>query len=158
MAAVAATRARLLPWLALLAWSLCGCGCGGSARRGLEHGERLLAEGRGAEACAVFDQVAARTRNAAADRVTALTRAALVADQLGDQRGAQARLEQAVQLDAPGVVEPALYYLAERLRSSDRARSLNLYYRAAAGAEKYRARGFPYREATDRILELSTKP
>jgi hypothetical protein len=55
----------------------------------------------------------------------------------------------------PGVIEPIQYELAERLRDRDRARAVSLYYRAAAGAEKHRAGGFPYRAAMDRLLQLS---
>jgi hypothetical protein len=54
-----------------------------------------------------------------------------------------------------GVIEPIEYELAEKLRERDRARAMSLYYRAAAGAEKNRSGGFPYRAAMDRILQLS---
>jgi hypothetical protein len=53
------------------------------------------------------------------------------------------------------LIEPVEFELAERLRDRDRARALSLYYRAAGGAEKHRAGGFPYRAAMDRILQLS---
>ena len=55
----------------------------------------------------------------------------------------------------PGLVEPALFELAERVRNEDRARALSLYYRAAGGAEKYRNGGWPYKAAMDRILQIS---
>ena len=55
----------------------------------------------------------------------------------------------------PGLVEPALFELAERVRNEDANRAMSLYYRAAGGAEKYRNRGWPYQAAMDRILQIS---
>src|SRR5258706_14295389 len=110
-----------LPWLVA---------CAAPARVRLDQAEKLLTAGRTAEACAIFDDVATRSRVGPADRATALIRAAYAADRLGDQRGALVRLEQAVLLDAPGAVEAAYYYLAERLTASDRARGLSLDYSA----------------------------
>src|SRR5207248_1827207 len=73
------------------------------------------------------------------ERVQALTAAARACDKLDDADGARDRLERAVAHEVPGVTEPAMFELAERLRERDRARALSLYYRAAAGAEKHRA-------------------
>ena len=50
-----------------------------------------------------------------------------------------------------------MFYLAEHVRGDDRARSLNLYYRAAAIAER-NGGGFPYKIAMDRIMQLSVSP
>ena len=68
-------------------------------------------------------------------------------------RAAAARA--AVAHDVPGLVEPAQFELAERLRNNDRGRALSLYYRAAGGADKYRNRAWPYKAAMDRILQIS---
>jgi len=101
-----------------------------------------------------FDEAAAKTRSPA-QRVEALTLAADTCEQGGDVAGARRRLEAAITPDIPGSSEPALYALARLLETSDRPRALNLYYRAASGAERHRARGFPYHEATTRLLVLS---
>ncbi len=114
----------------------------------LEHGDW-----RGAEHA--FDEISARPTASARERVRAWTGAGVAADKLGDGHGACARFSLAAAADLPGESEPAMYHLADCLRDDDRARALNLYYRAAAGAEKYRSSGFPYRAAMDRILQLS---
>jgi hypothetical protein len=121
----------------------------------LADAERRLERGELGLALAEFDRVAARAKAPPADRVRAWTGGALACQRWHDLPGARARLEQAARSDIPGASEPAMYYLADLIRFEDRARALNLYYRAAAGAEKHRARGFPYQAAMDRILQLS---
>jgi hypothetical protein len=106
-------------------------------------------------ALVAFDAIAARRDLSEAEQVQALVGAAHACDRLGNADGARRRLERAVAHEVPGVIEPVEFELAERLRDRDRARALNLYYRAAAGAEKHRAGGFPYRAAMERILQLS---
>jgi len=125
--------------------------------RGLADARARLARGEVKHALADLDRLGARRDVPPAERVEAWTEGARACERLGDEPGARARLEQAVQAEVPGASEPAMYYLADRVRFEDRARALNLYYRAAAGAEKHRARGFPYRAAMDRILELSAR-
>jgi hypothetical protein len=102
-----------------------------------------------------YDRIVRARETAAVDRVRAWTAGALVCERLRDLDGERRRLEAAVAADVAGQSEPAMYYLADLLRDEDRARALNLYYRAAAGAEKHRAGGFPYRASMDRILQLS---
>jgi hypothetical protein len=101
-----------------------------------------------------YDTAAARKDATVTERAQAWLGAARACERLEDEAGARARLERAVAADVPGVTEPALFYLAELVRPSDRARALNLYYRAAAGAEKHGG-GFPYKEAMDRIVQMS---
>jgi hypothetical protein len=142
-----------------LAVVLAHAGCAGRAKltpiAEIERADRVGRGGTWQAALAALDHVAARTDASTADRVRALTGAAHACDQLGDPDGARRRLEQAITPEIPGVTEPAMYELAEHLRESDRARALSFYYRAAAGAEKHRAGGFPYRAAMDRILQIS---
>jgi hypothetical protein len=102
----------------------------------------------------LYDQVVARKDARVADRVQALLDGADVCDRLHDGVAARARLERAIQLEAPGLTEKAMFYLAEHLRAEDRARALNLYYRAAAVAER-NGGGFPYKIAMERIMQLS---
>jgi len=102
-----------------------------------------------------YDAIAGARETSTEDRVRAWTAGALVCERLRDAEGARRRLESAVAADVAGQSEPAMYYLGDLLREPDRARALNLYYRAAAGAEKHRAGGFPYHAAMDRILQLS---
>jgi len=102
-----------------------------------------------------FDEAAAKAKREPALRIEALTLAAVAAEERGDLDGARRRLEAAIAPDLPGANEPALYRLARLLETADRPRALNLYYRAASGAERHRARGYPYHEATTRILVLS---
>jgi hypothetical protein len=131
--------------------------CAAPPRVALGRADRALAAGAWPEALAAYDALAARKDAVPAERALALTGAAQACDHLDDPAGARARLEQAVATEVPGVIEPALYYLAEHLRATDRARALNLYYRAAAGAEKHGG-SFPYRAAMERILQLSLAP
>jgi hypothetical protein len=130
------------------------CACAVAPRVALERADRFGPE-QARHALDAYDRVAARADATAGERARALTAGALACDRLGDAAGARQRLERAVEREVPGVTEPALYYLAERIVKEDRGRALNLYYRAAAGAERHRARGFPYREAMARIVELS---
>jgi hypothetical protein len=124
----------------------------------LARGDRQLHSGRAESARGTYDALAVRAELPPKDRVLALVGAALASDRLGDRDGARARLERAAAIDVPGVSEVALYYLAEHVRDTDHARALNLYYRAAAGAEKHRGGAFPYQAAMDRILQLSVAP
>jgi tetratricopeptide (TPR) repeat protein len=117
-------------------------------------GDRAFERGQWQEAVRAYDE-AAGARATPAERARALTRAALACEHLNAMAGARERLERAVEPDVPGASEPALYHLAELVRAEDPARALNLYYRAAAGAEKHLHGAFPYRAATDRILQLS---
>jgi tetratricopeptide (TPR) repeat protein len=121
----------------------------------IERAQRALDAGRARQALADFDRVAARPKLDDRERLAALVGAAHACDALGDGAGALARLERAIARDVPGEIEPVEYELAERLREHDHARALGLYYRAAAGAERNRAGGFPYRAAMDRILQMS---
>lgn len=137
---------------ALLALALVACR---PPRADLAQAAQRLEAGDARAALAAYDAIAADARRSAAERADALVGAARACERLGDDAGAHERLERAVTPEVPGHSEPALFLLAERLRATDRARALNLYYRAAAGAEKHRGRGFPYRAAMDRILQLS---
>jgi hypothetical protein len=121
----------------------------------LDDAQKKVERGEWRAALLDFDVVAARVNDPPRARVRAWIGAALACQHLADESGARRRLEAAVAADLAGESEPAMFYLADLLRVEDRARALNLYYRAAAGAEKNRAGGFPYRAATDRILELS---
>jgi hypothetical protein len=141
-------RSLVLSALLLLA-------CAGTPRVALERAQADAQAGKSALALRRFDAVAARKDAAAAERVDALLGAAHACDALHDEAGARERLERAVADDAPGLVEPAQFELAERLRNEDRGRALSLYYRAAGGADKYRNRGWPYKAAMDRILQIS---
>ena len=124
-------------------------------RPDLSVAEKALETGAVGQALAEFDRVAAHKLTPPAERARALTGAALACERLGDGAGAESRLGRAIDPDVPGASEPALFYLAERLRTRDPARALNLYYRAAAGAEQHRGGAFPYRAASERILLLS---
>jgi hypothetical protein len=124
-------------------------------RQAIERAQADAQAGRQRRALERFDAVAARKQLSDAERIEALLGAAHACDALKDDACARARLERAVEKDVPGIVEPALYELAERVRNDDRARALSLYYRAAGGAEKYRGGGFPYKAAMDRILQIS---
>jgi len=129
-------------------------GCAAAPKLMLERADaRARAEDlRGA--LKLYDQVAARKDARAADKLQALIDGADVCDRLQDPGAARERLEKAITLEAPGRTEKAMYYLAEHLKRLDRARALNLYYRAAAIAER-NGGGFPYKIAMDRIMELS---
>jgi hypothetical protein len=142
---------RALPLLGVF-WLV---GCTPAPRVALERAQARLAKGGVRDAVRELDAIAARRDATPAERTEALTTAALASDRLGDAAGARRRLERAIEHEVPGVTESALFYLAERLRVEDRGRALNLYYRAAAGAEKHRSGGFPYQAAMDRILQLS---
>jgi hypothetical protein len=120
----------------------------------LQPAEERLAAGDARGAREAFDTLA-KTAATPADRVAALTGAGLACDKLGDDTCVRDRLGRASEPLVPGASEPAMYHLGRFLERSDRARALNLYYRAAASAEKNRARGFPYQAAMDRILQLS---
>ena len=124
-------------------------------RQALDQAQADAQAGRHRRALQRFDAVAARKQLGDAERIDALMGAARACDALKDEACARARLERAVEKDVPGLVEPALFELAERVRNEDRSRALSLYYRAAGGAEKYRGGGFPYKAAMDRILQIS---
>jgi hypothetical protein len=140
--------------LVLVSLVLAVSGCP-AARMNLQGAEAQLHAGAFKRALAEYDAIAAHPAATPAERVQALTGAALACDKLGDTIGARERLERAIVPEVPGASEPAMYYLADHLRATDRGRALNLYYRAAAGSEKHRHGGFPYRAAMDRIVQLS---
>jgi tetratricopeptide (TPR) repeat protein len=137
----------------LLGLALLVVGCHPPAAS-LADGQRAFSEGRWSTALADFDRVAARTADPA-ERARALTGAALACEKLGRVDEAQRRLERAIDPEVPGASEVALFQLAELLRTRDRARALNLYYRAAAAAEHNLHGAFPYHAATERLLQLS---
>jgi hypothetical protein len=119
--------------------------------------ERADARARASDlhgALQLYDRVAARKDAKVAEKLQALLDGGDVCDRLDDGAGASARLERAITLEAPGLTEKAMFYLAEHIRKSDRPRALNLYYRAAAIAERSGG-GFPYKIAMDRIMQLS---
>lgn len=124
-------------------------------RAALERAQTDARAGRAAAALRRFDAVAARKDAGDAERMDALLGAAHACDALHDEACARDRLERAIARDVPGLVEPALFELAERLRNEDRGRAMSLYYRAAGGAQKYRNGGWPYKAAMDRIVEIS---
>ena len=153
-------RARIGPTVLLLgalafAFTLAPTGCAGTPRQAIARAAVDAQAGRASDALRRYDAAAARKDASDADRLDALVGAAHACDALGDADGARARLERAVEHDVPGAVEPVEFELAERLRDQDHARALALYYRAAAGAERHRAGGFPYHAAMDRILQMS---
>lgn len=129
--------------------------CAGTPRAALERAQADAQAGRAAVALRRFDAVATRKDAGDAERIEALVGAARACDALHDEACARARLEAAVARDVPGLVEPALFELAERVRNEDRGRAMSLYYRAAGGAQKYRNGGWPYKAAMDRIVEIS---
>jgi hypothetical protein len=133
-------------------------GCAVTPRVAIEHAAAAANEGKARAALEQYDTIAARRDVSDGERIEALVGAAHACDQLGDGECARQRLERAVDRDVPGLVEPVEFELAERLRERDPGRALSLYYRAAGGAEKHRAGGFPYRAAMDRILQLSMSP
>jgi hypothetical protein len=147
-------RALTLVLTALVAVVAVG-GCAGTPKVALERAQADAQAGHAAEALRRFDAVAARKDAAAGERIEALLGAMHACDALHDDACARARLERAVADDVPGLVEPALFELAERVRNEDRGRALSLYYRAAGGAEKYRNGAWPYKAAMDRILQIS---
>lgn len=121
----------------------------------LERARADAQAGHAAAALRHFDAVAARKDAGDAARFDALMGASHACDALHDEACARARLERAIARDVPGLVEPALFELAERVRLEDSARAMSLYYRAAGGADKYRNRAWPYQAAMDRILQIS---
>ena len=143
-------RATWLLWSSLLL-----VGCAGTPKVALARAQAEARAGRAAVALRRFDELAARKDAGDAERIEALLGSARACDALQDEACARARLERAVADDVPGLVEPALFELAERLRNEDRGRALSLYYRAAGGAEKYRHGAWPYKAAMDRILQIS---
>ena len=144
--------------LPLVAIAFVATACAGTPRQAIARAQLDARAGRTAVALRRYDAAAARKDASDGDRLDALVGAAHACDALGDPDGARGRLERAVTLDVPGAVEPVEYDLAERLRDQDHARALALYYRAAAGAERHRAGGFPYHAAMDRILQMSLAP
>jgi len=120
----------------------------------LADADRRLQAGASAQALERYDRIAAHSASPT-DRVRALRGAANACLQLSRPDDARARLERAIEPEVPGATEAAMFELAELLRERDRARALNLYYRAAAGAEHNLAKAWPWKAATDRILQLS---
>jgi hypothetical protein len=129
--------------------------CAGTPEVALERARADAQAGRAAVALRRFDAIAARKDAAPAERIDALLGAMHACDALHDEACARTHLERAVARDVPGLVEPALFELAERVRNEDSARAMSLYYRAAGGADKYRNRAWPYQAAMDRILQIS---
>ena len=129
--------------------------CAGAPEVALARARADAQAGHAAVALRRFDAIAARKDASDATRIDALLAAARACDALHDEACARAHLERAVARDVPGLVEPALFELAERVRIEDANRAMSLYYRAAGGAEKYRNRGWPYQAAMDRILQIS---
>jgi tetratricopeptide (TPR) repeat protein len=142
------------PALVLLVLLVAGGACG-PVMSDVHEADRRYAEGDWREAVARYDAVAKRSGVSPEERVHALTNAGIACEHLGDNLAARQHYERAIEPDVPGASEDALYQLAELVKVQDRARALNLYYRAAAGAERNRSRAFPYHEATERILQLS---
>jgi hypothetical protein len=138
--------------LLALALSLAGCVPPAQA---LADAQRQLDQQRFAAARSGFDRVARDRRATPRERAHALTGAALACEKLGRPEEARDRLEKAISPEVPGGSEVALYELAELTFVTDRARALSLYYRAAAGAQKNLGGGFPYHEASTRIIQLS---
>jgi hypothetical protein len=130
-------------------------GCRVTPAVALQKAEAERQAGRAAQALVKFDAIAARKDASDVDRIAANLGAVRACDALRDETCARAHLERAIAKDVPGEIEPALFELAERIVNEDHGRALNLYYRAAGGAEKYRARGWPYKAAMDRILQIS---
>jgi hypothetical protein len=129
-------------------------GCATAPPLILEKADKRARENDLPGALKLYDRVAARKDARPRDQVQALLDGADVCDRMGDSNGARTRLERGMAIEAPGLTEKAMYYLAEHIRMSDRARALNLYYRAAASAERHGG-GFPYKSAMDRIMQLS---
>jgi hypothetical protein len=134
------------PWLALVL--LCGC------HPSIGDADRRLRLGTARLALDEYDRVAARAPTPA-ERVQALRGAARACEALHLEGCARQRLEAAIDPELPGTTEAALFELAELERAHDPARALNLYYRAASSAQKNLGGAFPYRAATERILQLS---
>jgi hypothetical protein len=145
-------------WMSIGVTAVALAGCAVTPRVAIERATASAGEGKARAALEQFDAVALRRDLSDSERIEALVGAAHACDQLGDGECARSRLERAVDRDVPGLVEPVEFELAERLRDRDPGRALSLYYRAAGGAEKHRAGGFPYRAAMDRILQLSMSP
>jgi len=143
--------------LRLLACLVLCAACAGTPKLQLERADKLARDGQLAHALVAYDRVAARKDASVAEKLQGLLDGADVCDRLNDADGARARLERGVALESPGLTEKALYYLAEHTRAADRARALNLYYRAAAMAER-NGRSFPYKAAMDRIIQMSMSP
>jgi len=128
-------RARSLVLSALVAATAVTSACAGTPRAALDRAQAEAQAGHAAAALRRFDAVAARKQAGDAERIEALLGATHACDALHDEACARARLERAIEHDVPGLVEPALFELAERLRNEDRGRAMSLYYRAAGGAQ-----------------------
>ncbi len=126
--------------------------------RSLDEAERWLRTGRFVDARARYIDLTA-SRDARV-KVLAWVGAARASARLRDHNAARLYLERAAALpEVPGASEEAYFELAEHLRrDGEHARALNYYYRAAAGAEKHRARGWPYQQAITAIATMSTAP
>ncbi len=137
-------------WLCLVAAS----GCARSVPVLFADAERRATAGDVARALDDYERAAKHRRATADQRVRALVAAGLLHQRGGNTLAARLRFERAASLAVVGQSEVACFYLAEILRSEDRARALNLYYQAAAGAEQHLSSRFPYRESMARIAEL----
>jgi hypothetical protein len=135
------------------ALSLLGCHGGPDA---LAEADRWMRTGRVVDAKARFLDLT--WNKDPRIKVLALVGAARASERLKDRKSERELLERAVAIpDVPGTSEEAYFDYAEFLRADgDRARALNFYYLAAAGAEKNRQRGFPYQKAVDAIAVMAT--
>jgi hypothetical protein len=138
----------------LLALTLLAAGCLPPAQA-LERAQHRLDTKQYPAARDEFDKVAASRKATPKERAQALTGAALACKHLGLTDAARLRLEKAIAPEVPGGSEVAFFELAELEHLRDRARALSLYYRAAAGAQKNLGSGYPYHEASTRIIQLS---
>jgi hypothetical protein len=129
-------------------------GCAVVPKIVLEHADARARDNDFPRALKLYDEVAARKDSTAKEKLQALLDGADVCDRMKDDAGAQQRLERGILLEWPGLTERAMFYLAEHIRGADRPRAMNLYYRAASRAEQ-NGRGFPYKTAMDRIIQLS---
>ncbi len=129
-------------------------GCVVAPQLVLERADARAREDDLPRALKLYDQVATRKDSTVKQKLQALLDGADVCDRMHDDGGAQSRLEKGILLESPGLTERAMFFLAEHIRASDRARAMNLYYRAASRAEQ-NGRGFPYKTAMDRIIQLS---
>ncbi len=145
------TRSRWMRMVLLAALTATGCFAPAVT---LNHAQEASVRGDFRRAESLYDRVAAHGGVSPAERSRARLDGGRAALKLGDRAGAEQRLDAAAQLDVGGVSEIALFELAELVRAHDRARAQQLYYRAAAAAER-RDQSYPYREAMARLLEMS---
>ncbi len=137
--------------VALIALALSGCFAPVDA---LLRANKASQGGDFRRAETLCDRVAIHPGVGVAEKARARLEGGHAALRLGDRAGAESRFDAAVQLDVAGISDGAMYELAELIVPRDRARAQQLYYRAAAAAER-RGRVYPYREAMARLVEMS---